>query len=73
MGLEELADFPVGEHALQDATVVGVWESNQFTGKPPVELCFAWPSSSQGRIGFRGDPVVFAAKGAVGLQVAVLE
>ena len=73
MGLEQLIDFPFGEHAFQDAAVVRVGKSNQLAGQPSVELCFAGPATPQSRISFRGDPVVLTAKSAVGLQVTVLE
>jgi hypothetical protein len=73
VGLKQLVDSPAGKHALQDATVVRVRKSNQLTGKPPVELSLARPTTSQSRIGVRGNPVVLTAKSAVILQVAMLE
>jgi hypothetical protein len=70
--VEQLVDFPVGKHALQDSAVVGVGKSDQVTGKPPVELCLTRPTAPQGRIDGPSNLVVLPTKSAVGLQVAVL-
>jgi len=53
--------------------VIRVWDSNQVTGQPPVELRLAWPTTPQSRIDVHRNSVVLATKGPMSLQVAVLE
>jgi len=53
--------------------VICVWDSNQVTGQPPVELRLAWPTTPKSRIDIRRNSVVLATKGSVSLEVAVLE
>ena len=48
-------------------------KSNQVASKPSVELCLARPTAPKSRIDGRRNLVVLTAKGAVSLQVAMLE
>jgi hypothetical protein len=44
--LEQLIDFPPGEHTFQNSAVIGVRKSNELAGKPPIELRLARPAAS---------------------------
>jgi hypothetical protein len=52
-----------------------MWVGNAFhvAGKPPVELRATRVGADQVPINRAGDPVVLAAKGAVGLPVSLPE
>jgi hypothetical protein len=73
VNFEKLVDFPTGKHALQNATVIGVRETDQVTGKPPIELRFARPTAPELRVNLGGNPFVLTTESAMGLQVTVLE